>query len=153
MNPNHTIERAMRDCLKAHWPHGHPRVSRGVADRGGFYSAIDIGNESHGNMKTLPMTLVSSSEAESILPGLANYRVQLTVTFISNPADNTLAQHEAFANEIGKFLDGETWIDWMETNGRAVIYTPFEASGSSLETNEIGHWATNWEMTFVFYEL
>jgi hypothetical protein len=152
MNPNHLLEKGVRDACRAHYKYGHPRVARGVADQGGFYSAIDIGNPKIGK-RTVPFTLISTGDAESIVPGLANYRLDLTISFMTSSSDNSLQQHEDWAAALGDWIDTEAWIDYLKDNGICLIYKPIVALGSSLEVSEEGLWATNWMYQLVMCPL
>lgn len=152
MNPNHILERGVRDALKSHFKYGHPRVSRGVAGEGGFYSAIDVGNPKVAK-RTTPFTLISTGDAESIIPGLANYRIDLTISFMTNSADTKLQDHEALADALGDWLDTEAWIQYLKDNSICLIYTPITAYGSSLEISEDDLRATNFMWQFVMCPL
>lgn len=151
MNINHVIERGFRDAMRARWPKGHPRLSRGVAGHGAFYSAVDVG--SLDGLRALPYTLVSSGDAESWIPGLANYRMDVTISFVSSKNDNTVEQHEEFARHIGEYVDSMEWIEYFKVNNLALIYTPLISTGTSLEISEEGHMAANFMLRFALCPL
>jgi hypothetical protein len=142
LNINHLIETGVRDYLRAEYPEGLPRVSRGVSDRGGFFATVDEG-DTRFKERALPMTLIRTGEAETFIPGSGNYRVELSLSFISTSHDNSLAYHEQWAKDLCDAMGAFGWVDYLSDQGLVHVYKPIESRGASVDVESDDKWITS----------